>query len=117
MKLKAEQSLLRPLLPLGQQQYRSRGTSVRAPERPARSMNPNSTSSATSAGVSLEEPLRPRDGHDSTRQAVAWAAVAYFLDSPGAVPDEAAEALVGDDAVVAAARHALAPVLAGASAA
>ncbi len=62
--------------------------------------------------ASLEELLRPWDGYNAAQGAVARAAVAYFLESADAVPDDLVGGVVDDDAVVAAARHALAPVLA-----
>ncbi len=65
--------------------------------------------------ASLEELLRPWDGYNATQRAVARAAVAYFLQSSDAVPDELVGGLVDDDAVVDAARQALAPVLVGTS--
>ncbi len=67
--------------------------------------------------ASLEELLRPWDGYNAAQRAVARAAVAYLLESADAVPDDLIGGLVDDDAVVAAARQALAPVLAETSAA
>lgn len=57
----------------------------------------------------LEALLLPWDRYDAAQRLVARAAVAYFLESSDAIPDDRAGGLVDDNAVINAARQALAP--------
>ncbi len=59
----------------------------------------------------LEALVLPWERYDAAQRSVARAAVAYFLETADAVPDELVGGLVDDDAVVNAARRALAPAL------
>lgn len=59
----------------------------------------------------LTDLLAHWDRYDARERSVAAAAAAYFLKRSDAVPDELVGGLVDDDAVVAAARQALAPAL------
>lgn len=57
----------------------------------------------------LEALLVPWEHYDGGQRSIVRAAVAYFLESADAVPDDLVGGLADDDAVVAAARKALAP--------
>lgn len=61
----------------------------------------------------LEALLVPWEHYDGGQRSVARAAVAYFLESVDAVPDDLVGGLVDDDAVVSAARRALEPAVTG----